>query len=155
MDYLPGIEGEGVPRVLACFMASLLRGEPLKLVDGGKNRRCFTYIRDAVEAVVAMLRNEKTCNGKIFNIGNPANETTIKNLADMMIAMYQKLRPDADASRLYTQEVPSAEFYGPGYEDCDRRVPDISAITQATGWKPATGLAETLEMTIRHYLTDR
>ncbi|PIA54839.1 hypothetical protein AQUCO_00901020v1 [Aquilegia coerulea] len=86
MDFIPGVDGpsEGVPRVLACFSNNLLRGEPLKLVDGGQSQRTFVYIKDAIEAVHLMIENPARANGHIFNVGNPNNEVTVKQLAEMM-----------------------------------------------------------------------
>ncbi|XP_058108934.1 UDP-D-apiose/UDP-D-xylose synthase 2 isoform X3 [Magnolia sinica] len=86
MDFIPGVDGpsEGVPRVLACFSNNLLRGEPLKLVDGGQSQRTFVYIKDAIEAVLLMIENPERANGHIFNVGNPNNEVTVKQLAEMM-----------------------------------------------------------------------
>lgn len=55
MDFMPGIDGEGIPRVLANFSTALLRGEPLKLVNGGKAKRCFTSVHDAVDFLFALF----------------------------------------------------------------------------------------------------
>jgi UDP-apiose/xylose synthase len=152
MDYIPGVDGEGVPRVIACFMDSLMRNKPLQLVDGGRNRRCFTYIDDVMDAMEAMLGNAEKATGEIFNIGHPSNETTIADLAQEMIALYTQLDPAA-ANRMYTTEtIEGTEFYGEGYEDSDRRVPDISKAQRLLGWTPKTGLTDTLRKTISAYI---
>ncbi|MBA0817208.1 hypothetical protein Gohar_001791, partial [Gossypium harknessii] len=93
MDFIPGIDGpsEGVPRVLACFSNNLLRREPLKLVDGGQSQRTFVYIKDAIEAVLLMIENPDRANGHIFNVGNPNNEVTVRQLAEMMTQVYTKV----------------------------------------------------------------
>jgi UDP-apiose/xylose synthase len=153
MDYLPGIDGSGTPRVLACFMAALLQGRPLQLVDGGRNRRCFTYIADAVDAVAAIVCNPETCHKQIFNIGSPFNETSIAALAELMIDLYTTLKPDADRCAMRTERIAAGDFYGEGYEDSDRRVPDISKIMQCTGWIPTTNLCEALQSTIAYYIS--
>ena len=80
MDYLPGIDGEGTPRVLACFMNALLRGQPLPLVNGGQQRRAFMDVSDMVEAVCRVLERPKQSNGQIFNLGNPDNDVSIEEL---------------------------------------------------------------------------
>jgi UDP-apiose/xylose synthase len=147
MDFLPGIDGEGVPRVLACFLSALLKGAPLMLVDGGKNRRCFTYIGDAVEACMKILERPEAADRQVFNIGNPANETTIAGLARLMIRLWRGFAPDAGGAAV--REVSAARFYGPGYEDCDRRIPDISKAMTLLGWKPETGLESALAITIK------
>lgn len=152
MDYLPGFDGEGIPRVLACFISSLLKGEPLKLVDGGKNRRCFTYIEDAVDAFVEILNNPEICSQQILNIGNPGNEVTIEGLARQMIEVFSELNPDREKLTITTVNVSSREFYGPGYEDSDRRVPDNSKIYRLLRWRPKTNLRDTLLKTMKYYI---
>lgn len=151
MDFLPGIDGSGVPRVLACFVSALLRGTPLKLVDGGKSRRCFTYIDDAVDACLKIVARPGRTNGTIINLGNPANETTIAGLAALMVDLWRQLSPRTRAARYTIRSVPAAEFYGRGYEDCDRRMPDITRARRLLGWEPATGLRDALEKTLRWY----
>ena len=152
MDFIPGVDGEGIPRVMACFMDALLHGRPLDLVDGGKAKRCFTWIGDAVEAFLVILRNSKAVRGQAINIGNPANETDVRTLAHDMARIYAQ-----HTHALLTpsfREVSGEEFYGKGYQDSDRRMPDIGKL-QRLGWQPQTGLVDTLEYTIawfvRHY----
>jgi UDP-apiose/xylose synthase len=154
MDFLPGIDGEGVPRVLACFMDALLSGKPLKLVDGGKNFRSFTYIDDAIDALMAMLQMPEKAQGRIFNIGNPDNETTIAGLAKLMIRLYNELRPEFAVPPAWCETVLSSEFYGPGYQDSDRRVPDISKAQSLLGWEPKTSLVSALKTTMAYYIRE-
>jgi UDP-apiose/xylose synthase len=155
MDFLPNTCGvEGVPRVLACFMDSLLSGKPLKLVDGGKNSRSFTFIDDAIDAVMAILERPRKAKGQIFNIGNPANETTIAGLADLMIWIYHELRPGGAASPAVIETIPSAEFYGEGYEDSDRRIPDISKARSLLDWEPKTSLFSAMKTTMAYYIRE-
>jgi len=154
MDYIPGIDGEGVPRVFACFMDSLLHGKPLKLVDGGVNRRCFTSIDDAVDATMLILANPDASRRRIFNIGNPENETTIALLAERMIDFYKVLRPHAAKSGFTVETVPARLFYGEGYEDSDRRVPDITAITRQLGWRPRVSLDDALRSSMEGFIME-
>jgi UDP-apiose/xylose synthase len=152
MDFIPGVDGDGVPRVLACFMDSLLNKKDLCLVDEGKNKRVFTYINDAVNAVKLIIDNKQNSVGHIFNIGNPQNECTIKELALLIIGIYQHLYPDCDKSLLNVKHVTAESFYGAGYEDSDRRYPDISKIQKATGWVPAVDLKTALTETMKAYM---
>jgi UDP-apiose/xylose synthase len=154
MDFLPGIDGEGVPRVIACFMDALLSNKPLKLVDGGTNRRTFTYIDDAVDAVMAVLARPQRAIGHIFNIGNPANETTIAELAAAMIDLYKKIRPDAAGCSFTMENVGSRDFYGEGYEDSDRRIPDIAKARRLLSWTPKIPLEKALRQTISSYIRE-
>jgi UDP-apiose/xylose synthase len=151
MDYIPGIDGDGVPRVMACFMKALLSNTALKLVDGGMSRRCFTFIDDAVDAVAAILRSPETSTNQIFNIGNPSNEITIKELAHQMITLYNELIT-TPIKRQAVEIVSSGEFYGKGYEDSDRRIPDISKAMQLLQWYPKVNLETALKKTIQSYI---
>jgi UDP-apiose/xylose synthase len=150
MDFIPGIDGEGIPRVLACFLGALIEGKPLRLVDGGRNRRCFTWINDAMDACMRILERPEAAKNQVFNIGNPANETTIAGLADLMIRLWQRLVPGAGPCA--SEEISAQDFYGPGYEDSDRRLPDISKAVRLLGWEPKTGLETALEVTIKAYI---
>ncbi len=149
MDFIPGVDGEGTPRVVPCFMRALLFGESLKLVEGGHSRRTFVSVRDVVEAVVRILERPGQSRGEIFNVGNPANETTIADLAGLMMEIFAGLtgRP----VRSSAVEVSAGEFYGEGYDDCDRRVPDVSKAERLLEWRPATPLRELLEETVEWY----
>ena len=152
MDFIPGIDGEGVPRVVACFMEALFSGKPLKLVDGGKNRRSFTYIDDAIEAIMAIISNPDKSKGQIFNIGNPKSEVTIEELAIRMKRLFESLR--APKKPIETVTVASRDFYGEGYEDCDRRIPDITKAKTLLGWEPKISLEESLLRTMKGFIND-
>jgi UDP-apiose/xylose synthase len=108
MDYLPGIDGEGTPRVLACFMSQLLRGEPLQLVDGGAQRRAFLAVDDMVEAICRVVERGTACNRQIINVGNPDNDVSIAELAEALAAAFAKAVPGAPRARF---ESVSAESF--------------------------------------------
>ena len=149
MDFLPGIDGEGTPRVLACFMNALLRGEPLPLVNGGAQRRAFMDVSDMVEAVCRVLERPKQSNGQIFNLGNPDNDVSIAELGQILARAFAELAPERAAARF---EVVSAEaFYGPGYDDTQERLPDVKKAQQLLGWKPLKSLADAVPAIVRDY----
>ncbi len=152
MDFLPGIEGEGIPRVLACFLSALLRDEPLQLVDGGQARRVVTGIDDAIDAFLRILDRREVAEGEIFNIGNPANETTIRELAERMRRIFAEVVGDARYLDHPLHNVAGADFYGPGYEDSDRRLPRIEKARSLLGWEPVVPLDAVLRQTIVHYV---
>ncbi|PKU82645.1 UDP-D-apiose/UDP-D-xylose synthase 2 [Dendrobium catenatum] len=151
MDFIPGVDGpsEGVPRVLACFSNNLLRREPLKLVDGGQSLRTFVYIKDAIEAVLLMIENPDRANGHIFNVGNPNNEVTVKQLAEIMTEVYSKVSGEPPLE-VPTIDISSEEFYGEGYDDSDRRIPDMTIINRQLGWNPKTSLHDLLYSTLTY-----
>ncbi len=149
MDYLPGIDGEGTPRVLACFMNALLRGEPLQLVNGGQQRRAFMDVSDMVEAVCRVLERPKQCDGQIFNLGNPENDVSIAELAHRLASAFAKLEPARPPAQFQT--ISAEQFYGPGYDDTQQRLPDINKAQRLLGWKPQKSLAEALPAIVRDY----
>jgi UDP-apiose/xylose synthase len=150
MDFLPGIDGEGTPRVLACFMNALLRGEPLQLVDGGAQRRAFMDVSDMVEAVCRVVERPKQSRGQIFNLGNPDNDVSIAELAKMLADTFAALSPERRPAEL---EVISAEaFYGAGYDDTQRRLPDIAKAQRLLGWKPSRRLTDMLPQIVADYV---
>jgi len=151
MDYLPGKNGAGIPRVLACFINALMNNEPLRVVDGGRVTRTITYIDDAIDAFVKVIENREKAVGQIFNIGNPDNEVTIYRLAQLIRNSYAVYKRDDSYREHPIIEVSSKEFYGEGYEDCDRRVADISKAHNLLGWYPKIGLEETVEKSVINF----
>ena len=146
-------EDEGIPRVFSFFMDALLTGTNMKLVDGGYNRRCYTYIDDAVDAIYRIVLNVNgLCDREIFNIGTPSNEISIKALASKMRDIYVRRYSTIDIPLPQIVEVSGEEFYGKGYEDSDRRIPDISKAEALLGWKPQWGINELLESTMDYYV---
>ncbi|NLE02875.1 MAG: bifunctional UDP-4-keto-pentose/UDP-xylose synthase [Fibrobacter sp.] len=151
MDYIPGIDGSGTPRVIACFMNALLSSTSLRLVNGGKNRRVFTYIDDAIDALIAIIKRPENSQNQIFNIGNPANEISISELATRMIEIYTDINPVSRPVKYGLQNVSAEEFYGCGYDDSDRRVPDISKAEKLLQWRPSIDLDTALNKTVQWY----
>ena len=149
MDYLPGIDGEGTPRVLACFMNALLRGEPLPLVNGGSQRRAFMDVSDMVEGVCRVLERPKLCDGQIFNLGNPGNDVSIVELGRLLARAFATLLPERPPAQF--QVISSEEFYGPGYDDTQERLPDVSKAQRLLGWKPQKRLVDALPEIVRDY----
>ncbi len=145
---------EGSSRVVTQFLGHILRGEPITLVDGGKQRRCFTYVDDGLDCLFAILKNEgRRCDGRIFNIGNPDNDYSIRDLAEMMVEVCKEFPEIAEkADQATLTEIDSATYYGPDYEDVGYRVPDISLAKKVLGWEPKIGLKDALRRTIASYV---
>ncbi|HEX2525997.1 MAG TPA: NAD-dependent epimerase/dehydratase family protein [Geminicoccus sp.] len=151
MDYIPTRDGDGVPRVLACFMAALLSGEPMQLVDGGHARRTIVSIYEAVDAIRRVLEKPEASQNQIFNIGNRQNEVTMAELADLMRRTYATITGDPRYNDHPIVTTSAEQFYGKGYEDCDRRMPDIGKAERLLGWVPTMRLPEILLGTMRSY----
>jgi UDP-4-amino-4-deoxy-L-arabinose formyltransferase/UDP-glucuronic acid dehydrogenase (UDP-4-keto-hexauronic acid decarboxylating) len=146
---------EGSSRVVTQFIANLVLGEPIQLVDGGRQRRCFTYVDDGISALMRILENRKGCAaGKIFNIGNPGNDCSIRDLALLLRELYSR-HPAARGRKVpEIVEVDSKRFYGEGYQDIQTRTPSIGRARQCLGWEPVVGLREALERTLSAFLEE-
>ena len=146
-DYLVPAGTTGGPRAFSHFMSALLTGGPIYLVDGGEQRRSFTHIDDASEAVSLLLESPAATN-EIFNIGNPENDISIRDLVGLMIELYEELTGERPENEIV--EISGEEFYGLGYEDTNRVVPDISKL-EALGWRPKYDLRTTFRETMASY----
>jgi len=155
IDYLLD-ETDGIPRVFSFFMDALISGTQMKLVNGGHHRRCYTYIDDAIECIYRIVDNpNNVCDQQIFNIGTPENEISMRELAVMMREVYAaKLLSPSSPPLPEIVEVSAEDFYGDGYEDSDRRIPDIAKAHSLLGWKPKWNLRDMLEITMRYYVTE-
>lgn len=145
IDFLAS-QKDGIPRVFSFFMDALIHGAPMKLVNGGTSRRCYTYIEDAIECTYRIVENPRgVCNRQIFNIGSPENELSILELAETMREIYARkyLNDGEPLSELVS--VSGKEFYGEGYDDSDRRIPDITKAQTLLGWEPKWGLHDLIE----------
>ena len=149
MDYVVEKEGQGKPRVFPEFISALLYGRPLKLVDGGKNRRTFTHIQDAVEGILLCLKLFSKFRNQIVNIGTPGNEISMHDLAYLMRSIYQGMTSVKFECPI--QEIAGDLYYGEGYEDCDQRIPDATKLIEV-GWMPRYNLERALRETIKYYV---
>jgi len=131
-----GAYGMVVPR----FVGQALRGKPLTVYGTGSQRRCFCHVHDVVAALMALLDHPDAV-GSVFNIGAP-NETTMEELARRVIEM-----TGSDSSLVH---VPYEVAYEEGFEDMERRVPDISRIGNLTGWQPTRSLEDILDDVIAY-----
>ena len=143
----------GNGRVITIFISNLVNNEPLVLVNGGKQKRSFTYLDDGIEALIKIItsENENTIN-RIFNIGNPSNSISIKEVADIMITEYEKLFPEKFTAGTVTKT--QDDFYNKNYEDIIVRVPDISEARTLLDWVPSTNVTDSISLTLKKYLDD-
>ena len=153
MDFLPGRDGEGTPRVLASFLSALLDGRPFPLVDGGCNRRTFCSIHDATSALVALLERPEATRGQVFNLGHPGNECDMRVLATELAASFARVTGDPRWNDHPMADISSLEFYGEGSGDSDRRVPCIAKARRLLGWEPVTDLPTILDEVSRWALS--
>jgi UDP-glucose 4-epimerase len=116
--------------VLPRFVQSALKNEPITIYGDGTQSRVFCHVADAVRAILTIAQSDSTIGG-VYNIGG-VGETTIKQLAEKIIE-----RTKSNSTITYT---PYDQAYSAGYEDMQRRVPDITKIKNAIGWSPENTL---------------
>ena len=145
---------EGSSRALTYFLSSILYNKQINLVDGGQQRRSFTDIDDGVDALVRMIENKNQCaSGKIFNIGNPKNDFSIAQMADILLETMKTFSDYKDlAESVVVKDVPSKEFFGQHYQDTQHRVPSIENAKKYLGWEPKISLQESMLKTLAFHL---
>jgi nucleoside-diphosphate-sugar epimerase len=147
---------EGSSRVVTQFVINLFRGEPIRLVDGGEQKRCFTWLEDGIDALASIIADTRgVTEGQIFNIGNPASECSVRELAHKLARLYELRRnkiPNYAPPKI--EEVSSAEYYGRGYQDILTRKPSIAKARTLLGWEPKVPLDDALRLTFDAFLAD-
>jgi nucleoside-diphosphate-sugar epimerase len=146
---------EGSSRVITQFLGHIVRGEPIKLVDGGQQKRAFTYIDDGIDALMKIIANpDGVASGKIYNVGNPRNNFSVRELAGMMLQLAKSYPEYKDnASKVQLVDVTAGEYYGKGYQDVQNRVPAIENTMQDLGWAPKVDMAAALRHIFEAYRT--
>jgi nucleoside-diphosphate-sugar epimerase len=144
----------GGSRVLTQFIGNILRGEDIMLVDGGEQQRCFSYIDDGVSALIKMIENKNNAAlGRIFNIGNPTENISIRELAEILIKLIKNYPDCAQAaSKTKLIDVDAEQYYGAGYQDVTLRVPSIKRAEKYLDWQPQVNLMTGLKKTLDFYL---
>ena len=132
-----GKYGMVIPR----FVSAAIENKPLKIFGDGSQSRVFCHVSDSVKAILALAGNDKTI-GEVFNIGG-RGEISILELAKKII--------DQTKSKSEITFTDYVDAYSAGFEDMVRRVPDISKITNFTGWEPKLGLAAIIEDVSKNY----
>jgi len=144
----------GSSRAITQLILNLVEGSPIQLVDGGAQRRCFTDLADGIECLFRIIENEQgRCNGRIFNIGNPDNDCSIKELAELLVARFDDhpLRSHFPPFAGF-RSVESSSYYGKGYQDVQHRRPSIRNARRLLGWQPSVSLEESVEHTLDFFL---
>lgn len=145
----------GGSRVLTQFIGNILRGEDINLVGGGSQQRCFTYIEDGIDALMRIIANENnTAHNKIFNIGNPVENISIRQLAETLVHLitthYPKYADQAGSVKLI--DIDAKNYFGEGYQDVELRVPAIRHAREALNWEPQVNMVNGLRKTLDFYL---
>lgn len=144
----------GSSRAITQLILNLVEGSPIKLIEGGKQKRCFTDISDGIEALFRIIENKDgRCDGQIINIGNPDNEASIKELAEMLLDCFER-HPLRDRFPPFAgfREVESSDYYGKGYQDVEHRKPSIRNAKRLLDWQPTIEMQQTVEETLDFFL---
>jgi UDP-4-amino-4-deoxy-L-arabinose formyltransferase / UDP-glucuronic acid dehydrogenase (UDP-4-keto-hexauronic acid decarboxylating) len=144
----------GSSRAITQLILNLVEGTPILLIDGGKQKRCFTDIRDGTEGLFRIIENERgKCDGQIINLGNPNNETSIRGLAEMLVKMFDNhpLRHRFPPFAGF-RETESSTYYGAGYQDLQHRRPSIRNAKRLLNWEPKVDLKTSVSTTLDFFL---
>jgi UDP-glucose 4-epimerase len=127
--------------VLPTFVSQALDLNPLTVFGTGKQRRCFGYVGDVIEAMLRLVSTDCSV-GEVVNIGND-DEITIEDLASLV--------KERTASTSPVHLIPYEEAYEPGFEDMDRRVPSLEKLVGLTGFRPTTPLTAIVDKVTTHF----
>lgn len=146
----------GSSRAITQLILNLVEGTPIQLMDGGGQKRCFTDVKDGIGCLYRIIVNRNgCCDGKIINIGNPHNEASIKELADILVEKFQrhplrsKFPPFAGI-----RKVESRSYYGSGYQDIQFRKPSIENARSLLQWTPSIDIEQSVEETLDFFLKE-
>jgi UDP-glucose 4-epimerase len=131
-----GHYGMVVPR----FVSAAVSGTALSVYGTGEQIRCFCHVSDAVRALLLVMDSDKAI-GEVFNVGNN-QQISIMDLAKKVISV--------TGSSSSIEMVEYEKAYPAGFEDMERRVPDISKIERVLGWKPQIGLEQIIKDIAAH-----
>ena len=126
-----GRYGMVVPR----FVSAAIHNQPITIYGDGTQTRCFAHVHDVVDALVAIAFAENTV-GKVINVGNNF-EISINDLAEKIIQQTESL-----SEIIY---IPYLEAYGDGFEDMERRVPNLDLVSQLVNWSPKRDLTRIIQ----------
>lgn len=146
----------GSSRAITQLILHLVEGTPIRLVDGGAQKRCFTDVADGIEALARIIDDPKgNCDRQIINIGNPDNEASIRQLGEELLRQFEAhpLRGEFPPFAGF-REVESKSFYGNGYQDVSHRKPSIANARRLLDWTPSVALSETIGNTLDFFLRE-
>jgi len=144
----------GSSRAITQLILNLVEGSPILLVDGGSQKRCFTDVDEGIDCLFRIIENRgNRCDGRILNVGNPDNEASIRELAEMLVERFEAhpLRSNFPPFAGY-REIESGRYYGKGYEDVQHRRPSIRNAQRYVGWRPTIPTEESVARTLDWFL---
>lgn len=156
MDWLPdmntNIDNKWKPRLPACILNGLFSKKPLQIVLPGTQKRCYTYIDDAIEGLWSIVKCWDSCKNQTFNVGNKNNEINIENFIRIYKNIWNYNCPNDFKNSFEFVYVSGNDFYGEGYEDCERRMFDDTKMRTLANWMPRIALLPAIEKTVQSAL---
>jgi len=146
----------GSSRAITQLISNLVEGSPMQMMDGGAQKRCFTDVSEGIDCLFRIIENEGgRCDGKIFIVGNPNGEASIRELAELLHAKFER-HPLRDRFPPFAgiRDVESMSHYGKGYQDVTHRRPSIKNAMRTLGWKPVIPRENSVERTLDWFLRD-
>jgi len=146
----------GSSRAITQLILNLVEGTPIQLVDGGEQKRCFTDVTEGVDCLFRMIDDvDGRSSGRIFNVGNPENEASIKELAEMIVRRFDEhpLRHRFPPFAGY-RVVESGRYYGEGYQDVQHRRPSVRNAARVLDWVPTISTEESVARTVDWFIED-
>ncbi len=144
----------GSSRAITQLILNLVEGSPILLIDGGRQKRCFTDIREGIEGLFRIIENEgEKCNGQIINLGNPRNEASIRELGEMLVRMFDA-HPMRSRFPSFAgfRDTESSAYYGAGYQDLQHRRPSIRNAKRLLRWEPKVDLEAAVSNTLDFFV---
>jgi nucleoside-diphosphate-sugar epimerase len=145
----------GASRAMTQFIGNVLRGEAIHLVNGGSQQRCFTYVSDGIDALIRIIANKDgAATNRIFNVGNPYENISIRGLAELLIREVSENFPEyAEKARgVELVGIDAKDYFGEGYQDVTLRVPAIEQARTHLSWQPQVSLQQGVRKTLDFYL---
>ncbi|MAH65164.1 MAG: bifunctional UDP-4-amino-4-deoxy-L-arabinose formyltransferase/UDP-glucuronic acid oxidase ArnA [Phycisphaerae bacterium] len=146
----------GSSRAITQLILNLVEGTPIQLVDGGEQKRCFTDVTEGIDCLFRMIDDrDGRSSGQIVNIGNPENEASIRELAEMIVERFDAhpMRHRFPPFAGY-RVVESGRYYGKGYQDVQHRRPSIRNAKRILDWTPSISTRESVDRTVDWFIDD-
>jgi UDP-glucose 4-epimerase len=131
--------------VIPNFVQKALLNEPIQVHGDGEQTRCFTYVKDAVDAIVSLMDTPEA-EGEVFNVGGE-EEISMNELAGKVKALAGS---DSEITN-----IPYEDVYGKGFEDMRRRTPDLTKIKERIGYEPTFTTEDILNNVIKYFKKER
>lgn len=140
-------------RSITQFIYDVLYTGQITLVNGGMQRRSFTWVGDGIRGLIDIIENkDNKADGQIFNIGNPDNNYSIKEMAETVVDEMKKFpcfKAQAEKVKFVIED--ADKYYGKNYDDMQDRLPSIKKMETLLGWKPQATLRDAIRYTLQWY----